>query len=406
MIRSVTTGFILAMLSASPTLAGVSAVLVQNDLSYSGKPMTVGGFSPHSPVLSISGGDTYGNGIVFDAESRLLANEIYFKNSIIGSGRTTSMLATIGVAITVTNDYGIDFRPELRTKILAAGMGMFFALPIFESRSATTGQQVPLTTLDCTPQQLKNCSPADAPQLALTNEPVSLFRSSDAGFIFDVSIGGNSIKRLSSSVGYDADGVYFEDIADAQSLNGFQSTTGGNPNGFLASGYSWQDTFIDIAFPDMLGVGDSVTAIYTISTFINLGGDSVPALTSTAHPDGRPLIVTRQPGAFAAFGDPIGGGSTIDDLRAGTDSALLSTDELTRFNTNGTGVFSLPTLVVDEQTGIGRVLLDGETRFLPRDPYPYGRPDGAVPEPSVWALLVIGFGFVGGALRRRVAAAA
>lgn len=32
---------------------------------------------------------------------------------------------------------------------------------------------------------------------------------------------------------------------------------------------------------------------------------------------------------------------------------------------------------------------------------PFGPPSGAVPEPATWAMLILGFGFVGGALRRR-----
>jgi hypothetical protein len=119
------------------------------------------------------------------------------------------------------------------------------------------------------------------------------------------------------------------------------------------------------------------------------------------------------PGAFAAFGDPIGGqGPIVDDLmrapealRGGFSLGSLTSAETgpLRINTNGTGVFDLPYFIEDPVSGQPVTIFDASTDVPPPDPFPYGRPtaEDVVPEPSVWAMLIIGFGGIGAALRRR-----
>lgn len=401
----------------TPAAAGmptVSAKLLTNNLEF--KVLGNEDFKPFEqnvPSIDISRGNSRDDGMTFEALSDFSNASILFKNSVIGSGAGTRLTATIGVEITIDNSFGFDFKPVLNTKLLAAGMGTFVnatVLSKFESQGNVT--QAP-NVLDCTASQLKNCAPLTDPAIAaLLQSPSDVFGPTSTGFDFNVTVAGESKYRMQASMGYDADGNYFEDIDQAKVLANFRRSDA--PGQIFTTGYTWDDTFVDITLGETLLAGQKLTAVYTITTFVNIdqnGGDFVRFFPTVGG--GQELMIA--PGAFAAFGDPIGGqGPIVDDIFSSPEafgnvssfslsSMKQSQFESLRINTNGTGVFDLPYFIVDPVTGQPITIFDGKTILPPPDPFPYGRlgPD-PVPEPSVWAMLIMGFGGIGAAMRRRV----
>jgi hypothetical protein len=394
---------------ATSATAAVTAELVRNDLAFNTRnddqflP-----FNQGAPVINVSRGTNMAHGFTFDALSVIDEQSILFKNSIIGSGSGTSLAATIGVKITLTNTYGVAFAPVLRTKLLAAGMGLFFATPLLANYAPGSSERTPPDTLDCTAFQLKNCGPVSDPVVAaLFNAPGDIFGETRTGFDFNVTVDGVSQYRMAAEIGYDANKDYYENLEQARDLVNFRESN--VPGQLFTTAYAWDDSFVNIKLADTLLPGETLTAIYTIKTYLDIGGDSGDFIRFfPIDGGGEELVIT--PGGFAAFGDPIGGNSTIDDagITASRLSSAAAFDAFTVINTNGTGQFDLPFVVVDPANGEIVTILDAKTLLLPADEFPYGPPAGVnpVPEPATWALLIVGFGLVGALQRRRLAGTA
>lgn len=105
-------------------------------------------------------------------------------------------------------------------------------------------------------------------------------------------------------------------------------------------------------------------------------------------------VVTRSNDVSAFLGSTLLGTVTVDNLitrsnaittLSGTGQAVLAGDILAfRFTQS-------PGQIFGSLTGVGL-----SVNFAPQAP-------GAVPEPATWAMMIIGFGAIGGALRRRQA---
>lgn len=409
-------GLVLGM--AAPAAAGVptvSAKLLQNSLAFS-----VSGQDKFAPFdqggsnIDVSRGNDRASGLTFEALSEFTETSILFKNSIIGSGAGTRLKATIGVEITIDNTFGFDFKPVLKTKLLAAGMGTFLKAAVLENYAPGSGVAEAASVLDCTAAQLKNCAPVtDARIATLFDKPGDIFGKTSTGFDFNVTVDGDSKYRMQASLGYDRNGNAFADVDQASVLSNFRRSD--TDDQIFTTAYAWDDTFVDITLGDLLKAGDTLTAVYTITTFIDIA-DPSGGFFRFFPIDGGGQTLMMAPGAFAAFGDPIGGqGPIVDDLMRAPEAfrsgfgefSLASLAEAEsgplRINTNGTGVFDLPYFIVDPVSGQPVTIFDANTILPPPDEFPYGRPDGVgqVPEPSVWAMLIIGFGGIGAAMRRR-----
>lgn len=101
---------------------------------------------------------------------------------------------------------------------------------------------------------------------------------------------------------------------------------------------------------------------------------------------------------FLAVGDDASG--DIGDVRAFAGALLLGTIDIF-----GDGApFGSPYLVdLSAFSGVTRIEIAGITdpAGLGYDDFTYSLSNGAVPEPSTWAMMLLGFGAVGFAMRRR-----
>jgi hypothetical protein len=390
----------------------VSAKLLRNDLTFK-----VDGSENFAPFdqggsnIDVSRGNKLASGLTFEALSEFTETSILFKNSIIGSGAGTRLKATIGVEITIDNSFGFDFKPVLRTKLLAAGMGTFVKGAVLETYAPDSSIAEAPTVLDCTAAQLKNCAPLTNADIAsVLKGPEDIFGRSSTGFDFNVTVAGESKYRMQASLGYDDKGKLFTNIDEAKVLANFRQSD--TSEQFFTTAFAWDDTFVDITLGDTLRAGEKLTAVYTITTFVDISPSS-GGLIRFFPIEGGGQTLMLAPGAFAAFGDPIGGqGPIIDDFArapaafgngfsAASQTMQTQTGPL-RINTNGTGVFDLPFFIADPVTGQPVTIFDANTLVPPADPFPYGRLGrSVVPEPSIWAMFIIGFGGIGAALRRR-----
>ena len=155
------------------------------------------------------------------------------------------------------------------------------------------------------------------------------------------------------------DGESAEDV-----LNGFAQQT--HPLDYSARAYGWGSTEVGIG----LGTGHH-TFEYRTSVFSFANADC-------AGPTQNICLV-----AYSGFGDPIGRGGAIDSLSAFDVGSLEHQGGPEGLITG-----------LDFSPAVFRLRFDG-------DGLVYASPQGSVPEPGAWALLIMGFGAMGAALRRR-----
>ncbi len=396
----------LSGLAAAPALAAVSASVISTQANYI-FPNTNGG-NPGGSTADIEFRDWYLNtsGASLDANSRISPTEIYFRNGVITVGANSYAEVVTGVAVTFTNDHNFAYRPTLRSTLIAAGAGVSYA-----PGSDNTNPRTEV----CAAQFLKNCgeiSPnVGEASFYLNSYPWQNMR---AGFEFDVSVGNQSIYSLGGILGYDGNGDPFENFTGAsgnasQILANFRPTALGSD--FKTRAYIWDDTLVDIALPDILQPGESVTAIYTIKSYAQIGQAYGFSNNEWIDPNNFDNLVGAIPIAFSSFGDPTGGADPDQNIVAdkfGPNGAnLIGPDQnrIDRITTNARARFALPVEFVDEDRQTVVVSLIGRTQQLAAETNAYG-PRDVLPEPASWALLITGFGMVGTSLRRRRSALA
>lgn len=180
--------------------------------------------------------------------------------------------------------------------------------------------------------------------------------------LYDRELGRNVIVR-------DIDQAQFGNRENFRGLNGFSAFKDTD----TALAYVWDATDVEL-FLGEFAAGDTRTLTYTtsVTTFTRSFGDGTNGIV-----------------AFGEFGDPVGRGGAIpppalrENRFAGLGLGPRDPEDPLRLQRPS--LFTLPAPVYSN--GVLGVLT-------------------AVPEPATWAMLLTGFGCVGGALRRRRVAAA
>lgn len=140
----------------------------------------------------------------------------------------------------------------------------------------------------------------------------------------------------------------------------------------LAYAFAWDATHIVLPLNALLEQGDSRLIEYRTRVTSYTRADCITPTTCLV--------------AYSGFGDPIG--------RGGGASFAASLQDNMQMSSLGRGGFGAQSL--DGPSGITGIVFSPQT-FVPLEL----NPGGAVPEPATWTTLILGFGLLGAALRRR-----
>lgn len=192
-----------------------------------------------------------------------------------------------------------------------------------------------------------------------------------AGFTFDI-YGDDYLENPYAEALYTLNGnltLSFDDVgnvvrggnieAAGLSLNGF-TTAYDNP---FALAYAWGETDIEIILNQILEAGQSTSLYYRTTAY---------ASTNTTCLDDAVTCLV----AYSGFGDPIGRGGGVSLAAARGVRDQLAYNPIT-------GIVFDPRLI--DPFRVKSTVIGG----------------GAVPEPATWMTMILGFGLLGAALRRR-----
>lgn len=355
-----------AIACASPAAAQVTSVKATATVTRTFKPDVSG-----APIVqTVSGptlagnddGGAFGSGSSFQSTSRVDPDAIYFKNANAAAGELVTVDSYTVVDIGFRNDGTTAVRPTLESTILPAGVGLYVG-PNCLADVASCG---PGTTM---PQS----RPFDyfGPAVAGSNEIAG------ASFDFRIRSGSTVLYELTGSLGYVLDpntgmkSLVTDLDAAAKALLGFDKVS---PEGSATEfGYQWQATPITVLFPDGFLLDPGAESSLTYETRVV----SYSFATCTTLLTGVCL------NSYSAFGDPIGKGSSQPSFAPNMLRAAVSADESANALSFDEFRFGIPTFQ------------NGTLTFQPI------LGNAAVPEPTAWSMLIVGFGVVGGALRRR-----
>ena len=301
---------------------------------------------------------TSGRGGSFEAIVEITASHVSFESGVAVSGPYSSATSRSGVDITVSNggSEGISIE-NFASTIIPAGLGFYLQdrvngdpddLNVF-TRYGQTGSGLTFQNLTSTvPSGIEN--------------PFAF-----ADFEFSVTSLESTLYYLSGSIGlyFDGEGQVqqYYNLGDASSaLTGFTGVHN-TPDNPFAYAFAWDATNIVIPLNAYLSEGQSQVIHYRTSVSAYTRADCITSVTCLV--------------GYSGFGDPIGRGGGVD-----------SVDE-EGFSARGFGTFDvggpITGIVFDPQTFDPFRLISG----------------GAVPEPSTWISMILGFGMLGSAMRRR-----
>lgn len=290
-------------------------------------------------------------------------------NASIGTGVTS--VSSSSVDITIKNGGSASVNPVLQSQITAAGLGFYLA---------KTGGPCGGSGIFPGGDGFGGCGQTTGP-LTFSDLPRGP-RQGDllatAAFEFSVTADGTSVydfrgvETLTEGDGFPIVDALIMTLNGAPVAGGvlqnLTHNTPGSPGS--ADGYMWDASNVNIALGSALAAGATRDVVYT-ATVTTLSVEGCTAADPT---------VCLVP--YAAFGDPIGKGGGITNAR--------------RF---GSGLDGGP--VADPATGISFVDNWGPQRFA-TPTFDNGILSfNSVPEPGTWAMLILGSGLVGAALRRR-----
>lgn len=349
-----------ALGAGAPALANVTGVLTATSgtMKVTGTPLTK--FSSNQNIDVFAGGSGLTGGGI-QSTSKLNQGLIEFQNGVIGGGPGGSSTAFTEVEVTYKNTGTQAVQAVLDSTLLPAGLGFLIG-----DITSDTGPGI------CGNVQLSQCGQTTK------NVSFSNVSQATAGFMFDVLSNGVSIYSLSGGMMIDANGNVTDTLGAARStLKNFALQT--IPGSGTAIGYNWDSTVVSIVVPGLLAPGASATLTYRVSTYATSTGSCAPVAGANAFNQTCAI-------GYSVFGDPVGRGGGITSV--GSQSMSMSNAFLQTgipvagiaFNTLG------PLLAPTFNSATGSLGV-----FLP----------APVPEPASWALMIAGFGMVGGALRRR-----
>lgn len=298
--------------------------------------------------------DNNGEGGSLEALYTITSQKIAFESGVAVSGGFAQSTSYSGVDITIFN--GSEDLLDIDTfgsTIIPAGMGFYLQ----DRDGAATDNNI-FTGFGQTSSGLT------FEDLVSTDES-GLLAYSD----FEFSVVSNDVTLYSLSgymtLSYDYyDGLQRNFwISQPGALDGFV-TAYDNP---FAWAFAWDSTHIVLPLNALIESGQSQTIQYRTSVTSRTRAECITSITCLV--------------AYSGFGDPIGrgGGADFDEARTGLRGSM-------QMSSFGGGENPITGIVFD-----------------PREitPFEFNNGGGAVPEPATWAMMIMGFGLLGAALRRR-----
>ena len=292
-----------------------------------------------------------GGGASYDSSVSITPSAVSFESGNAVSGPAVRAQSSTSVDIVFTNDIDAVVTPVLHSSIIPAGMGFYLA-DVSSGCGGNVYTGCPETLSGLTFSDLSSRGDGERTPLAF------------AGFDFSIISEGVTLYSLKASMSLTYDpirGVIVNTaVANAASvLNGFAQVA--PPGSQTATGFAWDTT--DFVIPlASLGIGQSRKLTYLTS---------VETYSRAACINSTTCLV-----AYSGFGDPVGrgGGTSFSPQNAASTSSASGV----HFSPV---IFNFPTYS------------KGVLTFRPAR--------GAIPEPANWALMLLGFGVLGAAVRRK-----
>jgi hypothetical protein len=300
-----------------------------------------------------------GEGGSLEALVDITASHVSFESGVAVSGGFASATSFSGVDVTLFNNTdGLVSIEQFGSTIIPAGMGFYLQdrVGLATDNNIFTGfgqTNSGLTFADLVSTDGGGLIAYSEFDFSVVSDDVTLYSLS--GFMsltYDINDG------LQRNFG----------LTDASlALDGF-TTAYDNP---FAWAFAWDDTHIVLPLNALIETGQSRVIEYRTSV--------------TSHTRAECITATTCLVAYSGFGDPIGRGGGV------AFASALGGFEMASF---GGGASSFDEPLENPITGI---VFDPQ-QFVPFEFIPNG---GTVPEPSTWTTVILGFGLLGAALRRR-----
>jgi hypothetical protein len=325
-----------------------------------------------SPVPSPNYDNGGPGGAGYSASANITADSIFFQAGSMAAGRLNSATSGVTVSFDVTGQSDTNIT-KVKSTIFESNFG-FYVGSFTDFVDPDTSELVE----GCSGANLPNCAPTvftpgfsgfAAP--GDTTPPITL---ASTEFTFEILQDGAIVRTLGGRLDAvkDGGGVTFVKSGGFNELesvlgNFVQFESPGNEDKIYA--FSWERTDFTADLLNAIGLGETSTISYRISTA------SYNYATPAGLPPSSNLIV-----AFSCFADPVGRGGTsgaiftIPGFGASTCNDYSGNSEISAYS------IKIP-------------VINGDT-------IDFTAPNGAIPEPDTWAMLIIGFGLVGLSMRR------